>query len=110
MKVPLVTALLLVLLAAGTQARSESKPNILFIAVDDLRPWIGAMGFPAAKTPNLDRLAARSVTFSKAYASAHGAILRALHCLQACDHRPQASMRIGTITGALRRSSPTTRP
>ena len=49
---------------------AEPKPNVLFIAVDDLRPWIGAMGFPAAKTPNLDRLAARSVTFSRAYTAA----------------------------------------
>ena len=49
---------------------AEPKPNVLFIAVDDLRPWIGAMGFPAAKTPNFDRLAARSVVFSRAYTAA----------------------------------------
>ena len=48
----------------------QRKPNVLFIAVDDLRPWIGAMGFPAAKTPNFDRLAERSVVFSRAYTAA----------------------------------------
>jgi arylsulfatase A-like enzyme len=63
-----LTAVLLAPLAALHAA--ETKPNVLFISVDDLRPWIGAMGFPAAKTPNLDRLAARSVTFSRAYTSA----------------------------------------
>ncbi len=48
----------------------EKQPNVVFIAVDDLRPWVGAMGFPAAKTPNIDRLASRSVTFSRAYTAA----------------------------------------
>jgi len=62
----LITAPLFTSLAALPAAESQS--NVLFIAVDDLRPWIGAMGFPAAKTPNLDRLAARSVTFFKAHA------------------------------------------
>lgn len=64
----LLTALLLAPQAALHAA--EPKPNVLFIAVDDLRPWIGAMGVPSAKTPNLDRLAARSVTFSRAYTAA----------------------------------------
>jgi arylsulfatase A-like enzyme len=64
----ILTALLLAPLAV--MHAGETKPNILFIAVDDLRPWIRAMGFPAAKTPNFDRLAARSVTFSRAYTAA----------------------------------------
>ncbi|NJL30544.1 MAG: hypothetical protein HC898_02315 [Phycisphaerales bacterium] len=34
-----------------------AKPNILFIAVDDLKPVLGCYGDPIAKTPNLDRLA-----------------------------------------------------
>lgn len=34
------------------------KPNVLFIAVDDLNDWIGCMhGHPNTKTPNIDRLA-----------------------------------------------------
>lgn len=42
--------------------------NILFIAVDDLNDWVGFLGgHPQAKTPNLDRLAARSMVFEKAY-------------------------------------------
>jgi arylsulfatase A-like enzyme len=47
------------------------KPNILFIAIDDLNDWIGCLGgHPDVKTPNLDRLAARGVLFTKAYCAA----------------------------------------
>lgn len=44
-----------------------TRPNVLFIAVDDLRPELACYGNPVAKTPNLDRLAARGVLFSHAY-------------------------------------------
>lgn len=44
------------------------RPNILFIAVDDLNDWVGYLGgHPNAKTPNLDELANRGVFFSNAY-------------------------------------------
>lgn len=43
------------------------KPNILFIAVDDLNDWIGVMGgHPQAKTPNIDRLASLGMLFTNA--------------------------------------------
>jgi choline-sulfatase len=48
-------------------AKSPAKPNVLFIAVDDLRPDIGCYGNTIAKTPNLDRLAARGIVFNRAY-------------------------------------------
>jgi arylsulfatase A-like enzyme len=51
-------------LAADTKA---AKPNILFIAIDDLRDWVGYLGYAQAKTPNLDRLAKRGVYFTRAY-------------------------------------------
>lgn len=58
----------LVLLVAP---QAQEKPNVLFIAVDDLNDWIGCLGgHPDVKTPNLDRLAARGVLFTKAYCSA----------------------------------------
>ena len=50
------------LLRAAEQAGAQAKkrPNVLFIAVDDLNDWTGFLGGqPGAKTPNLDRLAAR---------------------------------------------------
>ena len=45
----------------------EGEYNVLFIAVDDLRPTIGCYGFPAAHTPNMDALAARGPLFNRAY-------------------------------------------
>ncbi len=50
---------------------SAEKPNVLFIAVDDLNDWIGCMkGHPQALTPNMDRLAARGVLFTNAHCAA----------------------------------------
>ncbi|MFK7735197.1 MAG: sulfatase [Pirellulaceae bacterium] len=45
----------------------KGKPNILFIAVDDLRPSLGCYGDPIAKTPNIDQLSNRGVQFNRAY-------------------------------------------
>ncbi len=51
-----------------TSMDKEAKPNVLLIAVDDLNDWIGCMGgHPQAKTPNMDRLAARGVLFTNAH-------------------------------------------
>jgi iduronate 2-sulfatase len=44
-----------------------NKPNVLFIAVDDLKPTLGCYGDKHAKTPHIDELAARGVLFEKAY-------------------------------------------
>ncbi|MFO0948412.1 MAG: sulfatase [Planctomycetota bacterium] len=46
---------------------AADRPNVLFIAVDDLRPEFGAYGASHVKSPNLDRLAKRGVTFLHAY-------------------------------------------
>ena len=48
-------------------AIGKTRPNILFIAVDDLRPSIGCYGDKFAITPNIDRLAKESVRFNQAY-------------------------------------------
>jgi len=47
-------------------ARAE-RPNVLLILVDDLKPALGCYGDTAAKTPNIDRLAARGMRFDLAY-------------------------------------------
>jgi hypothetical protein len=54
----------LVTLVAADVAR---KPNVLFIAVDDLRPELGCYGNPVIKTPNIDRIATRGMVFNHAY-------------------------------------------
>lgn len=43
------------------------KRNILFIAVDDLRPELSCFGKTKLHTPNIDRLAARGVQFDRAF-------------------------------------------
>src|SRR6476660_4560389 len=48
-------------------AQQPAKPNILFIAIDDLRDWVHYLGYEQVKTPNLDRLSQRGVTFTHAY-------------------------------------------
>jgi arylsulfatase A-like enzyme len=50
---------------------TDSKPNILFIAVDDLNDWVGVLGgHPQARTPHIDKLANRGVLFTNAHAAA----------------------------------------
>jgi arylsulfatase A-like enzyme len=59
----------LILLAALLCCQSfAAKPNILFIAIDDQNDWIGHLGgHPLAKTPHIDKLAARGTTFLNAH-------------------------------------------
>ncbi|MDC3132831.1 sulfatase [Flavobacteriaceae bacterium] len=49
------------------QALKSKKQNILFIAVDDLRPLINSYGASLLKTPNIDKLAKEGVQFNSAY-------------------------------------------
>src|SRR4051812_36615675 len=52
-------------------ARGADKPNVLFIAIDDLNDWVGPLGgHPQVKTPNMDALAARGTTFTNAHCQA----------------------------------------
>ncbi|MEO0416332.1 MAG: sulfatase, partial [Verrucomicrobiota bacterium] len=46
---------------------AADKPNILFIAIDDLRPELGCYGSKVAKTPHMDKLAADGLLFNRAY-------------------------------------------
>src|SRR5437867_12411972 len=61
------------LLAAGFSpvTHAATKPNVLFIAVDDLNHWVGYPGRNSqTATPNLDKLAQRGTWFTHAYCAA----------------------------------------
>lgn len=55
------------LLGLAAPLSAADRPNILFIAVDDLRPQLGCYGQSQVKSPHLDRLAAQGVLFERAY-------------------------------------------
>ena len=84
----LITGLFVLSHLTGLGQSDSKKPNILFIAVDDLNDWAGFMnGHTGMKihTPNLDRLAASSMIFTNAHTPApacaptRAAILTGVH-------------------------------
>lgn len=55
---------------AGPMYAAE-RMNVLFLAVDDLNDWISPLGgYNGCRTPNLERLANRGITFTRAYCAA----------------------------------------
>lgn len=53
--------------AGAVYPGAASRPNVLFIAVDDLKPWLGCYGHPVIQTPNLDRIAEKGTVFLRNY-------------------------------------------
>jgi N-sulfoglucosamine sulfohydrolase len=51
-------------------ATPVEKPNILWITCEDISPYLGCYGFEQAQTPNLDKLAANGIRYTRAYANA----------------------------------------
>ena len=65
-----VFLVLIVLSCQNTFAQiveEPTKPNVLFIIVDDLKPILGCYGDPFVKTPNIDRFAKEGVVFTNTY-------------------------------------------
>ncbi|MGY8651813.1 MAG: sulfatase-like hydrolase/transferase, partial [Verrucomicrobiia bacterium] len=65
----ILIAIFCVCFAASSWA--AAKPNVLFIAIDDLNDWVGCLkGHPQVRTPHMDGLAKRGVLFSNAHCQA----------------------------------------
>ena len=64
-KLWLITIFLFSLTSSSLTA--ETPPNIVFLAVDDMNDWVGALDYEQAITPNMDRLAASGVNFTNAH-------------------------------------------
>jgi arylsulfatase A-like enzyme len=71
-------------LTLSASARTAKKPNVLFIAVDDLRPELACYGRDWIKSPNIDRIAKMGITFDRAY------------CQQAVCSPSRSSLMTGT--------------
>lgn len=62
-----ITLILSCVFTTSLHANTPQPPNVLFIAVDDMRPEIGCYGATHVKTPNIDKLASQGVLFQHAY-------------------------------------------
>ncbi|MFK7769051.1 MAG: sulfatase [Mariniblastus sp.] len=70
--------------ALAPKSAIAGVPNILFIAIDDLRPELGCYGSPIAQTPTMDKLASQGLLFNRAY------------CQEAICRPSRASLMTGT--------------
>jgi len=66
-RITMLRCLVLGILAFTSSLAAQTRPNVLFIMADDLRPELGCYGVKHVVTPNLDRLAAQGVRFERAY-------------------------------------------
>jgi iduronate 2-sulfatase len=89
MRYPLACYAILGLLSALSGAAAD-RPNVLFIAVDDLRVELGCYGNKRVKSPHIDALAARGTVFTRAY------------CQQAVCNPSRASLLTGLRPDTIR--------
>ncbi|WP_379019970.1 sulfatase [Parapedobacter deserti] len=65
-----IGTIVVTLIAAGCRSQQQNRPNVLFIAVDDLNDWITLFDSDnPIRTPHIERLAAKGVFFTHAYCS-----------------------------------------
>lgn len=64
----LIMVTIAVIFGGCAMDKAHQKPNVLFIAVDDMNDWVGFLdGYPGIQTPNLDKLAEQGVAFANAH-------------------------------------------
>jgi arylsulfatase A-like enzyme len=76
-------------LVLGSAPLAAERLNVLFIAVDDLRPQLGCYGYPGVITPSIDQLASRGTVFNRAYCQA--AVCRASRASLLLGVRPDTT-------------------
>ncbi len=70
MRIVWVVILTVAYLLSGCTQEQDKMPNVLFISIDDLNDWTGALkGHPQVITPNLDRLSEQGLLFTNAHCS-----------------------------------------
>src|SRR4051812_24723297 len=90
--------------AAGPPVPSSAmKPNVLFIAIDDLRPELGCYGATHIKSPNIDGLAKSGILFNRAYCQQ--AVCSPSRISLMTGRRPDTT-RIYDLTTPLRKTMP----
>ena len=62
-----IVLLLLAALCAG--AAAQQRPNVVWLVVEDMSPWLGCYGDDTVPTPNCDRLAQQGVRYTNAFAT-----------------------------------------
>lgn len=67
MRILLATVFTIAVACLAAAEGEASRPNVLFIAVDDLRPELGCYGVERVSSPNIDRLAAEGLVLERAY-------------------------------------------
>jgi arylsulfatase A-like enzyme len=65
----LLCGMLALPLLGEVTADAPKRPNVLFIAIDDLRPQLGCYGHDEIHSPQIDKLAAQGSVFERAYAN-----------------------------------------
>jgi len=65
----LILAMVGTALAVHAPAAESQRPNIVWLSVEDMSPWIGPYGDTTVPTPNLDRLAADGIVYDNAFAT-----------------------------------------
>ena len=60
-------ALLILFVIMSCTMQEKQKPNVLFIAIDDLRPELGCYGNAQILSPQIDKLASEGLVFNRTY-------------------------------------------
>jgi len=91
---------LAVLTASRAFARADERPNFLWITCEDISPYLGCYGCGIAQTPNLDRMAAEGIRFTRAYANApvcavaRSALLTGMHSCTLGTHQMRSHVQL----------------